>query len=267
MTLQTLPKVSPKSHKTNMTHLHQQTRDSKEKQEPSHRNSCYNARKYQDTRPTAKQAASRKYPLQFLCDLAHAVLDNETGNLLEYRHLIKHPKYKDVWTKSFGTEIRHLATTTETIFFVQRENIPDDRKGDETYARIVCTYHEGKKDKCRTCITMGRNLVNYPGDCGTPTADLLTVKLLLNSIISTPNAKFMTLDLKDFYLMSPMKRYEYFRMKLELFPQDIIEEYDLTSKVDHNGNVPCEVRRGMYGLPQAGFIAQELLEEQLKKAG
>ena len=71
----------------------------------------------------------------------------------------------------------------------------------------------------------------------------------------------MTLDIKDFYLMTPMKRYEYFRMKLDLFPQDIIDEYDLTSKVDQNGNVHCEVRRGMYGLPQAGIIPQELLEE------
>ncbi len=52
---------------------------------------------------TARQAASRKYPLQFLFDLAHAVLDNETGDLLEYCHLLKHPKYKDVWTKLFGT--------------------------------------------------------------------------------------------------------------------------------------------------------------------
>ncbi len=52
-----------------------------------------------------QQAASRKYPLQFLCDLAYAVLDDETGDLLEYRHLMKHPKYRDVWTKSFGTEI------------------------------------------------------------------------------------------------------------------------------------------------------------------
>jgi hypothetical protein len=64
---------------------------------------------------------------------------------------------------------------------------------------------------------MGGNLVNYPGDCGTPTADLITVKLLLNSIISTPHSMFMTLDLKDFYLMTPMKRYEYFHMKIELF--------------------------------------------------
>jgi len=216
---------------------------------------------------SSQQAASRKYPLQFLCDLAYAVLDDETGDLLEYHHLIKHPKYKDVWTKSFGTEIRRLATTTETIFFIKKDKMPQERRGDETYARIVCVYRDGKKDKYRTRITTGGNLVNYPGDCGTPTADLLTVKLLLNSVISTPNAKFMTLDLKDFYLMTPMKRYEYFRMKIELFPQDIIDQYDLANKVDHNGNVHCEVRRGMYGLPQAEINAQELLEERLKAAG
>jgi hypothetical protein len=119
----------------------------------------------------------------------------------------------------------------------------------------------GKKDKYRTHITMGGNLVNCPLDCGTPSADLLTVKLLLNSIISTPNAKFMTPDIKDFYLMTPMKQYKYFQMKLVLFPQDIIVEYGLTNKVNHNGNVHCEVRRGMYGLPRAGLILQELLEE------
>ncbi len=43
---------------------------------------------------------------------------------------------------------------------------------------------------------MGGNLINYPGNCGTPTADLLTVKLLFNSIISTPHAKFMCIDIK-----------------------------------------------------------------------
>ena len=63
---------------------------------------------------TAKQAASRKYPLQFLCDLAYAVLNNKTGNLLKYHLLMKHPKYKDVWTKSFGTEIPCLATNSQT---------------------------------------------------------------------------------------------------------------------------------------------------------
>jgi hypothetical protein len=54
---------------------------------------------------------------------------------------------------------------------------------------------------------MGGNLINYLGDCGTPTANLLTVKILLNSIILTPNAKFMTIDIKDFYLNTPMEGY------------------------------------------------------------
>jgi hypothetical protein len=154
---------------------------------------------------TAKQAASRKYPLQFLCDLTYAVLDDKTGNLLKYCHLMKHLKYKDLWTKSFGTEIHHLATTTETTFFVQKEKIPWYRKGDETYTRVVCNFCDGKKDKYRTCITVGTNLLNYPGNCGTPTANLLMVKLLLNRVISMPNVKFTTLDLKDFYLMMSLK--------------------------------------------------------------
>ncbi len=47
---------------------------------------------------------------------------------------------------------------------------------------------------------MGGNFINYPDGCGTPTADLLTVKLMFNSVISMPNAKFMTIDIKDFYL-------------------------------------------------------------------
>ena len=56
-------------------------------------------------------------------------------------------------------------------------------------------------------------------------------------------------------------------MKLELFPQDVIDLYNLSNKVDHNRNVHCKVQLGMYGLPQAGIIAQELLQECLQKAG
>jgi hypothetical protein len=90
---------------------------------------------------------------------------------------MKHPKNKDVWTKSFGTEIRCLATTMETIFFIKKDKIPQEHKGNKMYAQIVCVYHDGKRDKYCSCITMGSNLVNYPGYCRTLTADLLTVKL------------------------------------------------------------------------------------------
>ena len=77
----------------------------------------------------------------------------------------------------------------------------------------------------------------------------------------------MTIDIKDFYLITPMARFEYFRMKFDLFPQDIIEEYGISNKVDTDDNVFYEVRRGMYGLPQAGIIAQDLLTTRLHQAG
>jgi hypothetical protein len=191
---------------------------------------------------TSKQASACKYPLQFLCDFTYLVLDDETGDLLEYWHLLKHPKYKDVWSQSFGKEIRHLATATKTIAFLTKQQIPQSRCKDITYGQILCAYRSEKKNPYHIRITMGGNLINYPDDCGTPTVDLLTVKLMFNSIISTPNAKFMMIDIKDSYLMTPMDRFEYFRMKLELFPQDIIKEYKLRDKVDADGNVFCEVR-------------------------
>ena len=44
-----------------------------------------------------RQAASRKYPMQLLCELASAVLDEETGDLLEYWQLIQHPEHQELW--------------------------------------------------------------------------------------------------------------------------------------------------------------------------
>jgi hypothetical protein len=137
----------------------------------------------------SKQASSQKYALQFLCDFTYSVLDDKTGDLLEYRHLLKHPKYKDVWSQSFGKEIQRLATTNKAIAFLTKQEIPRDRCKDIPYGRIICAYRSEKKDPYCTRITMGRNLINYPGDCGTPTAKLLTVKLMFNSIILTPNAR------------------------------------------------------------------------------
>ena len=78
-----------------------------------------------------------------------------------------------------------------------------------------------KFDPYQTRLTVGGDLIAYPGECGTPTLDLLTVKLLLNSVFSTLGAKFMTIDIEDFYLNTPMTRYEYMRLKLCNIPEDV----------------------------------------------
>ena len=70
-------------------------------------------------------------------------------------------------------------------------------------------------------------MTNYPGDSGTPTVDLLTVKLLLNSVISTEGARIMILDISNFYLMTPRRRKEYVKMKLSDFTESVIAHYSL----------------------------------------
>jgi hypothetical protein len=58
-------------------------------------------------------------------------------------------------------------------------------------------------------LVAGGDRVHYPSNAGTPTASLLTIKILINNIISTAGTKFMTMDIKDFYLITPMARYKY----------------------------------------------------------
>ncbi len=80
-----------------------------------------------------------------------------------------------------------------------------DRLKDITYIKFVCTVRTEKKDPNRTRATVGGNLINYPEDVGTPTANLLLIKIFLNSVISTRGAKFAGADLANFYLMTPLK--------------------------------------------------------------
>ncbi len=100
-----------------------------------------------------------------------------------------------------------------------------------------------------------------------PTVGMLTVKVLLNSVISTPGAKFMTIDIKNFYLCTPMERPEFMRLKLADMPDDVVTHYQLHDKATPDGYVYVRIQKGMYGLPQAGLIAQELLERRLNSKG
>jgi hypothetical protein len=90
---------------------------------------------------------------------------------------------------------------------------------------------------------------------------------MLNSVISTKGEKCVILDVKDFYLNTPIKRYEYMRIKFTDIPEEITKEYKLHEIVTDNGYIYCKIQKGMYDLPQAGIIAQELLQERLAKVG
>ena len=85
------------------------------------------------------------------------------------------------------------------MFFNEKKDAPVNRWRDVKYGRLVVDNSPEKINTYRTKLTVGEDRVNYLGGCGTPTVDFLTEKLFLNSVVLTPNAKFMTIDFKDFY--------------------------------------------------------------------
>ena len=103
----------------------------------------------------------------------------------------------------------------------QMHMIPNDRV--VTYANIVVDYQPQKEDPNRIRITSGGNLIVYPGELTTRIADITTSKILYNSVLSTKNAKYMCLDIKNFYLCAPMKRFEYMKMPIGIFPRHIVQ--------------------------------------------
>ena len=57
------------------------------------------------------------------------------------------------------------------------------------------------------------------------------------------------------------------KVKLKYFPEDIQQRYDLQSKVTSDGYVYIHIKRSMYGLKQATYLAYEHLKQQLYQYG
>jgi hypothetical protein len=64
------------------------------------------------------------------------------------------------------------------------------------------------------------------------------------------------MDISNFYLMTPLERPEYILIRLSDVPEEIIQA---------KGMIHMKVVRGMYGLPQAGLLANKLLKKRLKQ--
>ena len=65
--------------------------------------------------------------------------------------------------------------------------------------------------------------------------------MIFNSIVLKLNRQVMRIDIKDFYLNTPMARSEYMRLKLRNLPGSVVKQYNLEEEATKEG--------GMYGLP------------------
>ena len=121
---------------------------------------------------------------------ANVVIDPITGASLEYRHIIKGPT-KIIWEKSPANETCRLAQGvgtrmpwgTNAIFFTPKEKVPAGRT--VTYGIIVAEIRPKKAETHCTRLTVGENLIIFPGYVTTLTADLITARLIFNSVLST----------------------------------------------------------------------------------
>ena len=72
------------------------------------------------------------------------------------------------------------------------------------------------------------------------------------------------MDIKNFYLNTPLPRYKYIRLKISDMPDDVIKAYGLDKKATKEGYVYVECCRRMYVLLYVGLISKEILEKILE---
>ena len=211
-------------------------------------------------------------------NVAFAVTHPITGKQMEYKDLVKDPEYREDWHLSKSNELDRLlqgvGKNEDGTQQVKGYNCCDAIHKFEveagrtvTYARTVCTVQPKKDEPNRSRITAGGNLLHDdPGNVSTDTTDLELIKMHWQSVLSTENAKYMTIDIGNFYTNTSMDCYEYMRMHISKIPQEIIDEYNLLPKVS-DGYVYFRIKKAIYGLKQSGTLAATMLAKILNKEG
>ena len=198
--------------------------------------------------------------------LALAALNlTEDGRPLTYA-LTKKSAFKIEWQKAEDEEIARLLAS-HTIRPIHLKDQPANRRADTTY------YNPQPKEKCdaagiksyRIRGTIGGDRVNYPGPVTARAADIDVVKILLNSVLAD-NANWLTIDISDYYLGTPLLRPEYLKIGGKFMSDTAVKTNHLEEYLS-NGAILFEVTKGMYGLPQSGLLAQQRLVAHLAVHG
>ena len=179
------------------------------------------------TRKQLRQMARQVSKLEIEVHQAMEVMDAETGKLLSYKQMMRYPKEKKLWSTSLANQFGrltngvggHIKIPTNTIKFINKNDVPNYRQKDVTYGSFVCNVRNEKSEKNRTRFVVGGDRINYPGEVAYPTADMLVENILFNSMISRRGAKFMTMEISNCFLITPLKGPEYIRINIKDIPK------------------------------------------------
>ena len=114
---------------------------------------------------------------------------------------------------------------TYTCFLIQKHKVTQYIK--VTYTYIVWIIIPQRKETHRVRIAVGGENISYDDPVSITTSDLTTAKIHWNSVLSTPDGKYLIVDVKNLYLNNPIKKAEYYKIFLKIIPQEIIDKYEL----------------------------------------
>ncbi len=115
---------------------------------------------------------------------------------------------------------------TNTIFFLLNAdicNIPSNRT--VTYTPIVIDHRPKKEDPNCVHITFGGNFIDHLFELTKHTGDMVSSKILWNSVISTKDPRFAGANSKNLYLKTPLNKFEYMKILIALLSDNIIKHY------------------------------------------
>jgi hypothetical protein len=149
-------------------------------------------------------------------------LANECGRLLAHGLGISRPASEQV-------------KGTGTVFFIEKSQVPKDHR--VTYANFICNIRPQKTETHRVRKTAGGEKLDYPGDASSPAVSMLDAKLHINSTISDAKngARYLGLDIKNFYLSTPMSYFQYIRVRSTIIPQEVWDDHRYTIPIASDG--------------------------------
>ena len=207
--------------------------------------------------------------------LGHAFATGDVdldGTALRYKKLANpsHPDHLK-WQAAHHNELVKLVDVRKSMHFIHAHDKPVGAP--VTYYNPRCKRKNIDDPNgnwtARVRGTVGGDKCEYTGDRTAHTAGMTTVKILLNHVISDEDSVFATADVDDYYLMTGnLETPVYMRMQLADIPPQSMEHFGLTQYIrPTDTSVLVRVTGGIYGLPEAGRLAQQKLLPHLASHG
>jgi hypothetical protein len=129
-------------------------------------------------------------------------------------------------------------------------------------------HSQTKKGRTQSNVIHGRGRQNQlPWQSSHPNCRNADGQNALQQCDLQKGAQFMTMDISNFYLMTHLHCAEFICIKLSDTPDEVVKEYKLRVKATKNSSIYIRAKHSMYGLPQAGLLANKLLKKCLNKHG